>query len=61
METNSQTSNHENRSCLQKAKYLRDEAKKTAKAMRLKFREKNIKAYRCQYCTYWHVGHTRQK
>lgn len=51
---------HENRSCLTKAKYLKDKAKRAAKAMRLKFREKNIKAYRCKYCIYWHIGHAKR-
>lgn len=58
METNSQTSSHEERSCLCKAKYFKKKAKDTAKAMRRKFGEKNIKAYNCLYCPYWHVGHT---
>lgn len=57
-----QTTKHENRSCLQKVKYhTKDSAKKTAKAMRLKFKEKNIKPYRCKYCPFWHVGHTRDE
>jgi hypothetical protein len=52
---------HEIRSCLSKVKYLKDTAKKTARAMRLRFKEKNIKSYRCRYCPYWHVGHAKRE
>lgn len=48
----------ENRGCKRKRSYSsRSVAKKVARKMSLKYRNGRMAAYKCDFCTQYHIGH----
>lgn len=51
------------RSCQGKAQLTRDDAERICREIRCRGerarnrKHHNVKAYKCQWCGYWHVGH----
>jgi len=51
---------YKSRGCLQKRRWvLRSEAKKEAKRASLRYKSGRISAYRCYYCSGFHIGHDK--
>lgn len=49
---------HEYFSCIRKRKMGHEEAERLAKRQSEKTRH-NIRAYKCKFCNYWHIGHRK--